>query len=334
MLGTRLKNPNLLSQVSAPIAVRKAPGYYKSIILDVLTVLAAVGTGYLYREYLMGPLAPGWLLFGVAALLHLLMFGMLMAENQSRRIVVLAGTAAGLVVWFPTLPLQILGVATSIMFLFLLWGDIAGRRELLSGMEIRFFHIVRPQLRKVMTALILGGILLYLPQWTPEANFISKNLFTQMFQWAGGLTAQWYPNLRMDTDVQAFIDSIALEQVNKDPTYQQLPQAAKEQVYKQVTTELANTVSRMLAVKLDLQESVNNLAYRSLLVFLDQWQQKLGPEFITAWAIVAYLVFRTISVVYYLAVSFVAFIVYQILIASNFFSIIGETRLRERLQYP
>ena len=78
---------------------------------------------------------------------------------------------------------------------------------------------------------------------------------------------------------------------------------------------------------------MESVTYRFILGALDDWNRQFGTNLIIAWAVVAYFALRSVGVLYYGVVSLFGFLVFQMLLATNFMMIIGETRVQQTLQY-
>jgi hypothetical protein len=230
----------------------------------------------------------------------------------------------------PSTTLVPLGVA---VYCLLLWGDITTHRELTGSVEMRFFRITRPQFKKLTTALLVAGIVFYLPHWNPDDSFFSKPNFNSIYTWAAGTANKFYPEIRFTSTVDNFVKSFAQLELKRDPRFNELTPYLQEQAFTNTSAEVLATIRKGLAIEVKVEEQVADVAYRFILTMLADWRKQFGPEFLIAWAAAVFLILRSVGVLFYLVASGAAFLAYQLLIASNFIMVIGETKVQETVQY-
>lgn len=327
-----LRSQNLVSQVSAREFTRPA-GFYKSIFVDFVGVLFALLAGLSYDLYLQAAV-PLWVVLVAAGFFMIVStIGALLMESPFRRAWVLLAETVALLAFFYAMPpvnLLMLGV---VVFIFLLWGDVATHRELTGNIEVRYMRVTRSQVRKLTTALIVAAIALYLPQWSPQGGFLPPDAFQNVFTWSAGMATRFYPGIRFNATVDSFLRDAASYQLNQDAQYTALSPVAQEQIFKRSVSELSVMFRNAIGIEVGPEEQMQNIVYRFILGVLDDWNRKFGTNLIIAWAVVAYFVLRSIGVLYYAIVSFVGFLAFQMLLATNFMMVIGETRVQQTLQY-
>ncbi|MEY4731585.1 MAG: hypothetical protein RL681_531 [Candidatus Parcubacteria bacterium] len=327
-----LRSQNLVSQVSAKEFTRPA-GFYKSIFVDFAGVCFALLAGLSYDLYLQAAI-PLWVVLVAAGLFMIAStIGALLMESPFRRAWVLLAETGALLAFFYTMPIVNLLALGAIVFVFLLWGDVTTHRELTGNIEVRYMRITRSQMRKLTTALIVAAIALYLPQWTPQGGFLPPDAFQNVFTWSAGMATRFYPGIRFNATVDSFLSDSAAYQLNQDAKYNALPPVAQEQALKRSINELSVMFHNAIGIETGPQEQMQNVLYRFILGALDDWNRTFGTNLIIAWAVVAYFLLRSIGIVYYTAVSFFGFLIFQLLLAMNFTMIIGETRVQQTLQY-
>ncbi len=327
-----LRSQNLVSQVSAKEFTRPA-GFYKSIFIDFAGVCFALLAGLSYDLYLQAAV-PLWAVLLAAGLFMIAStIGALLMESPFRRAWVLLAETVALLAFFYTMPIVQLLAIGGIVFFLLLWGDVATHRELTGTIEVRYMRVTRSQVRKLTTALIVAAIALYLPQWTPEGGFLPPDAFQKTFTWSTGMAARFYPGINFSATVDTFLRDSAAYQLNQDPQYSALSPAAQEQVYERSVSELTTMFRDAIGMDVGLQERMESVTYRFILGALDDWNRQFGTNLIIAWAVVAYFALRSVGVLYYGVVSLFGFLVFQMLLATNFMMIIGETRVQQTLQY-
>ncbi len=327
-----LRSQNLVSQVSAKEITRPA-GFYKSIFVDFAGVCFALLAGLTYDLYLQAAV-PLWVVLVAAGFFMIAStIGALLMESPFRRAGVLVAETVALLAFFYTMPAPQLLMIGGVVFFFLLWGDVMTHRELTGSIEVRYMRMTRSQVRKLTTALIIAAIAIYLPQWTPEGGFLPPDAFQGAFTWAAGMASRLYPTINFSSTVDVFLRDSAAYQLGQDERFASYPPAVQAQAVTQATDELASMFRDAMGANVGLQERMENVTYRFIIGALDDWNRKFGTNLIMIWAVIAYFVLRSIGVLYYGVVSAVGFLVFQMLLATNFVMVIGETRIQQTVQY-
>jgi hypothetical protein len=192
---------------------------------------------------------------------------------------------------------------------------------------------VRAYLKKAVTALLIVGIVLYIPHWKIDEAFLSESQFSRVIGWATNILSNFYPDVRLSGTVQAFAESLTLSQLKEDPDFLRLPQAVQEEAHVKAIGRTIESLRRTLAIEFAVEESLMAALYRSMTNLLETWRAAYGGEFLVAWAFAAFFILRSLAVFVYYGIAVVAFLVYQVLIAANVVMVSGETHLREIVQY-
>lgn len=310
-------------------------GFWPLLILDTLTVVAAVLVSFLYHQYLGGGgtllrVTLGLVLFSLLSMLELLL-----TKRMRRRFIVLLLEVAALGSFFvfDGTPWLYLGYGALGALLFFLWGEAAGRHELTNGLGIRFFHTVKPQLTKYMTGLVFLGILLYLPHVSARTSLISESQFKTIFDWGAGATKNFYPEFKLTGSVQEFAQSVVESKLKTMPEFKTLTPGLQVQSLAQSTTKLVEQFGSTLGTTVEAEQSVSAVLYAFLADTLERWQQQLGDQFLFLWAIAAFFIVRGLGIFFYLIVSFLGFVVYEGLVALGAIHIVGESRMHEVVEF-
>lgn len=329
------QSQNLIRQVPAERVIRPQ-GFYKSIVLDALTVAAAAGLGFGYMKYLEGSVSYLVPLGVLVPFLVLSALACVLAKNLERRLAILALQAIGLVAFFGgTHETRSLAIAGVVLFVLFAWGELAARRELNNGLSIRFFRVVRPQIGKVLTGIILAGILLYLPRWSPETSFFSEDRFRRIFEWVARGLEQVYPEVRLTATVEEFSKSIARADLEKEPGFSNLPLVLQEELVAETAESVLNRLHDGLSRPFDDGASiqVSSLFYDALKATIDRWQQNFGRWFQVVWVIVVFVIARSIGAIAGIAVALVTFVCYEMLLAIDAIHVVSESRAHEVVKY-
>lgn len=331
ILGKGSQSQNLASQVSN--AVVRPPGFYKSIALDILCLISALAVGFGYRMYLFGQWPLAWTLLLCIPLATFSVLDVFLMRGMPRRMLVLFGEVVGLLFFFYDLPPKTIGLLAIFMYALLLWGDWRAYREAANSVQVRFFRTATPILKKMTTALIIAGIVLYLPQWRSENAFLSEPDFKTLYTWVLDPIKGFYPNIRLGSSTQAFAESVVQEEVKNTKGFENMLPDMQRQIIEKSISETIAGMQRSLRVSFEATESFSAVLYRAIRIVFDDWQKQFGIEFMLAWSVIVFIALRGLGVIYYGLLGTVAFMCYQLLIAANWIQITGESQMREVIQY-
>ncbi len=327
-------NENLIKPVSAERVVRP-PGFWSGLIVDLIVILLACWSGYLYYRYLTT--GGSFLVYAIIAsslLLVVSLFDTLLTKSFLRRIVIVIAEVAVMSLWFMTSGIMsfVLAVAGATAF-FMLWGELQSRREMENGLEVQFFKIARYQLNKGITALVLFGVLSYLPLYSQEKIFLPENVFSSVYGWAAGVVNGMYPELKLTGNFNNFIGSITDLKVKASYDFEGLPDDAQKLILQELNTQTIKAIKDRINIDLSEDQPMHQIFYNYLKGVVKNWEGKFGEKFLAAWAVVVFFIMRSFGFILYLILSIISFFIYQILLATNFIHIVGESRIHEKLEY-
>ncbi len=328
----RISPQNLIKRVNLESRIRR-PGIYKPILMDALTVLFALGVGYLYKQFLAGTVDYALLLAGMTVFTVISVLQVFFTKGFGHRIWILVLEVAALACLFYNYDLKILGIASAFALIFLFWGEVQGRAELESALEIGFFRTARPVLKKLTTALLLALIILYIPQLNEKTMFVSEATFQKFYDWAAGFVTNFYPEVNFSTSFGKFAEGVARLELKNSPAFQTLSPANQESVIQQTSDDLVKNLNRNFDMAVSKDELASGVLYSVIIKLLNNWMAHFGYYFAAFWALLVFLIFRALGTIFYLIVGFIAFLVYQILLASNFIHVVGEMRTHEIIEF-
>jgi len=331
MEGQPIKQ-NLIKQIPAERIPRPA-GFYKLIVLDVLTVGGALGFGYLYKLYLGDKTTLTILTIGLGLFACLSALQVLLMKNFGRRFFVLALETILMLGFFYDSPANILLSAALCLIGFFSLGEIMSRREASNSLEMKFFRVMKPFFTKFMTGMVLALILLYIPQWNPENIFISEAAFNGFFGQTIKLVHSFYPEINFTSSIGDMAQDVARVSLRDQKEFIGLTPGIQSQVVTRTAEELITSWSSKVGMVIKETQSTSNVFYNLAVEGLNNLYKKFGGGLLTAWAIVAFLIIRGFGALFYWAVAGITFIVYQIFLVLDVVRIIGESRTHEVLEF-
>ncbi len=327
-------NQNLISPAKLREVERPA-GFYKSIVLDVLSIASALGFGYAYHRYLTGTLAP-WYILGAA-----LVFGALSAlqafltKHFGRRALVILGEAAAFVAFFFRYDdWRVVFVTGIILFILLFFGYMRSHAVIGNSIELPFFRGTHDVLAAATSALLLFMIFVYAPQAQGPGIFVPQQNFNTFFTWVSGFLNNFYPNIPFNSSFGEFSQSVAKMELANNPTFATLSPQAQSQAITQVSSQITQSVSQFTGIASPQpSEEMSDVIYRSIVGLLSNWQNRLQDKFIIAWVAALFIILRTFGIVFVWIAQFATLVVYEILIAAGFMHVGESTQTKETLEY-
>lgn len=323
---------NLISQSRLNTAERPA-GFWKSLCLDVVSVLSAAGFGYAYYRYLTQGLSV-WVVIGT-----LMFFGVMsvlqvfLAKKNLRATLVIFLEVVVLLCFFWQDNFQILGITALIMLVMLIWGYLSGRERVRNSLEIPFFSASGNALGKFTTAALLFMILIYVPQIGGNALVISQQSFRTFFDWTSGLVNGFYPELSFTGSFGNFAESFSKMELQNNPSFQNLSTAEQNVAIQQGATQFTQNFLQSSAVPVATSSPTSDAFYNVLNGVLGAWQSESSGWFDVGWATVLFIGLRTVGILFVWLAQFVSLIFYEILLASGFMTVTEENRTREVIGY-
>lgn len=323
---------NLISRVKPDEPIRR-PGIYKPVIMDILTVASALGVGYVYKQFLAGLADYFLLLAAITAFSVLSVLQVFFTKELGHRFWILILEAAALLSLFYGYDLKILGAGAVIVIAFTFWGEVLGHRELENSIEITFFRAAKPTLKKLTTALVLLFVILYTPQLNGKTVLIPETGFQSFYNWAAGLVTTFYPEINLSSSFKKLTEDVALLELKNSRPFLDLSPADQQSAIRQTAADLTTNLNKNFNTTLNGDEPASDAFYAMLVKLLNNWRGRFGYYFIIGWAVAIFLMFRALGVIFYIVAGLIAFLVYQILLASGFIYIFGETRTHEIIEY-
>ncbi len=332
MIEGKISSQNLIKQVN-PEAPSKNAGYYKPIVFDALSVLAAFGLGYVYMCYLAGMASITTLILAITGYGLLATLQMFFTPTLGHRFMILLLEVVALFGLFYNNDVKILAIAAGLVLIFSYWGDISAKLELENGLEIRFFQTSIKFLKKFTTAIILGLVILYLPKWDQNHLFVSEQNFQKFFSWSAGFITTAYPQVDVNGTFDVFAQGVAQTELQNDQRFKDMTPVNQATAVRDAAEQFATAVTKEFGITIQPNETASKVFYDSILAQLINVKQRANGWFSVVWVSIVFLVLRSVGIIFYLVLSLIAFIVYQILLAAGFIHVIGESRTHEVISY-
>src|SRR5258708_7460738 len=188
-------NQNLINPIKVT-QIGPRVGFWKSIVLDVVTIGSALFFGYAYFSYLRVGLSlwfvfAAFLVYSACSVLQVFL-----TRKNSRGVFVFLAEAIGLLAFFVLyVSCEFFVVPWGVAFLIFVGVYFTSHSEIQNSMEVQFFGTTRSVLGKLTTGLLLFMVLIYAPQAQGEGAFIPRNDFKMFYDWSSGFMNNFYPGI-------------------------------------------------------------------------------------------------------------------------------------------
>jgi hypothetical protein len=329
-------NSNLLKQVRANSITRfpRAAAFYKILGLDILIILAAFFSSETFLDFLDGKLSFWLPVFSVAFLMAFSVFEVLMGKNFFRRSVVLILEIIAVILPFylknQSLSYYYFLTAAVALIFFLFLGELQSRRSLDDNIRVRFFRVAKKELSKLTTALVLVFLIFYFPQANAQKSVaLSQYFFDGIYGVSVKLANGLYPEINLSGSYGDFIKSMVDYQLSGDIRFETMPPAIQNQLRSQATAQLMSQISGRLGMSISAKDSLNEVFQTYFMKILNGWRTQYGVLFFGVWLLALFFSIRSVAVVFYWSVALVFYLIYEILIASDFLRLIPKNRIQE-----
>jgi len=317
--------------VSAPEPHRVPMRIWKETGIDVLTVLAAFWVNFAYRAYLAETGTLTIFLVAVALFAIMALLGAVFSQSFMRRTIVMLVASFALVSFFNDTISILLGAA-SLIFLFLLAGEVAAQREVENGLKIKFFSVAKAYLRKLITAIVLL-VVIFLPKFDPvtQEPLISSRFFDGVFDASITIAGGLYPEIKFGESLQHFLESDATLKVANNPDFAELTPSQQKLVISESVRNAIVELQKSLGKTVDPTQPLRNFIFDFTKKTMGDFVAKTKQWVVITWVVALFFTFRGIGIIFYWMVACFAFLVYQLLLAFKFAKIIYESKQHESI---
>ncbi|TSC60252.1 MAG: hypothetical protein LiPW15_130 [Parcubacteria group bacterium LiPW_15] len=328
-----MRGKDLLSQLPKAPLITAPKNLVKSIILDAVIVILAVVSGIFFASYLAGLKTLVWPLVSVGVFMAFSVLGTLLTNDLWHRLLVIVLASLGFLVSFLGAPLNLLGASLAVMIILLVWGEYLSREDAANSVEIRFFRVTKRPLSKMLTAIAIVAIILYVPTWNKKTIFISQSTFDSIYSWSSKFAQGLYPEYKLDSDLGTFARSVAKSQLERNMNFSLLPTAIKEKTLNDLGGQIVGNLSKFFGFTLDAKNTFGDAIYAFINKSLADLKGKFGATFITVWAIAVFLFVRGVATLFGYLVSFLSFLIYHALIAFQVIRVRTENKPHEIVEF-
>lgn len=323
--------------------VEESPGFYRGVIIDSLTVLTALFTGYIFNLFISNQpmiivgVPPTWAtllvflsLFLIASLLESILI-----KNTLRHLLVLLLQVASLSVFlYQESSIWLFTFLITLVIFF--WAAQTARMEMENALRIRFFKIAQHFLGKAILGVALMGVVFYFPAWQAQPQLIPDETLNSVIDWTTKLTSSWYGGLSFDSNsaIENVINDISKNQLESNPLWIQLPLIERDSQLSAVKTDLSTRLQGLLGLEsLNPEEKIRDVIRHSLENNVRDLESRFQQWFFWGWITIMLVLVLGFGRIYGILLSFLALMIYETLIVTKFLRVYSEARAKEILDF-
>ena len=320
-----------------------APSLGKTIAMAIVGIVAAFGFGL----FLNLSIASGnWNPIIITAVLGLLFLSVFLLNVffirvlwWSRLTALLEGLAL-LIGFFDKFSFWIF-VGAVLAALAFFWGNLAGLQELENLLKIKLWRVSKRAVPKAIIGLAVFVSLVYYANVEesglskPGQFFISAPTFEKYFiQPAAPFLKNFIPEFDLSMTAGDLIESMARGQIESSPQAQLLPKAAKELFVNQAAQESERQLSEWIGMPINPKSKISEVIYDAMVKKILELPAEVKNVIPAATALLIFLTIISFTWLIRWLSTFVAYLVYEILLALGFAAVMMESRSREIIVLP
>lgn len=330
------KEQNFLNQISAEKLQATPPGFYKSIFLELLSIVAAFIFGYLYYLFIKFSFPLYWILVSLVIFGTLQFLRALLVRGALRALLVTLFEVIGIILPFylfdKTSNLSFLVAAALVMITFFFFGNLSSKQELENEVRIKFFKIGKKLIGKFITAVALAVVILYLPYWQTKDIFISEKNFQSLFSLATSFAQKLYPEINFNSTLEEFAETLAKFQLEKNKSFFTFSSTDRQKAIQNLSSQILKSIIEDNSVA-QKNENLGKFTYYSILNSLTNWYNNYQHWFLIVWATAVFVVLKILGFIFAWILLIFAFFVYQLLLNFEIISATFENRAKENVEF-
>jgi hypothetical protein len=248
-------------------------------------------------------------------------------------LLILAETIALIVCFFFYDDLRFVFAAAGITFVVLFWGYVSAHATLKNELEIRFFSVTAEVLGKVVTAMLLLVLIVWIPQAHGEGLFMPRADFRTIFNWTAGYVGNFYPGVALTGSYGGFAKSFVAQQLASQSVYQSMSITQQAAATDAASVQLSSEIAKATGSAPAANETMSDVVYDYIVAVLVGMQQNMNDQFVIGWIVVLFLVLRALGIVAVWALQLVVLIFYELLLAIGFMHIDEAVQTKETVVY-
>ena len=199
----------------------------------------------------------------------------------------------------------------------LFWANQSGRMETRNMIKISFRKIGKAVLPKTIAAIILFSSVVYVSADEKEF-FISQSNFEKIMLPAAAITKKIYPIVDLSLPIKELAVSLASEEAGKIPNFELLPKSERAKIVNQSSKEMEDAISSFFGGEINTALNIYQISYESAVKKFNEFSKEIQSMILIGVAFMIFLTLEGLAWPFRLIITFLAYIIYEILLAFEF----------------
>ncbi|MDD4931701.1 MAG: hypothetical protein PHG66_06180 [Candidatus Colwellbacteria bacterium] len=231
----------------------------------------------------------------------------------------------------PGFPLLPLAFAVALSFLFMVWATLSARDTLDNELKIRFSKVAGAVLPKSFTAIAIFLAMIFGFSFRSDTLF-SPGFIGPLVDLATPVIGYFVPNFSSDMTTRDFLAVSASSALAKNGVidFNLMPDSLRDQIINESVEGSKKALENGFGITISLDVSFKDSVRLALSEKLKDVVSKMPPYIISVMvALIVFSLVKALGLFVHWLVTFFAFVIYQILLATGFAETILEPRSRE-----
>ncbi len=308
----------------------------KIAVLAVFSVVSLSAFGYFFKLFFQSGEEKLLLISGLSAIIFLIFFTLQTLFIKSLKIssLMIFLSCVGLAAVFYDIANSAILIGIALVFLALFFSNLNGVRELRNSLKISFWKINKTVLPKAIAAIFLFISIIYIygGSKTNGEFFISQQNFEKIVLSPSMIMVQrFYPEINTSLTINELAVNLAKKQIGESSELNVLPLTVKKTMVNQAAAELEKQIAGFLSISKSAgkKSTISEAIYEALKNKFNTFPENIKSLILIGVVLTIFLTLEVLALPIRLIISFLAFIVYEILLAFGFANIELEGKSKE-----
>ncbi|MEK7593261.1 MAG: hypothetical protein AAB464_00890 [Patescibacteria group bacterium] len=203
------------------------------------------------------------------------------------------------------------------VFLILFLANQSGRQEIRNAVKISFRKIGKATLPKAIAIIVLFSSIVYVSA-NEKGFFISQSNFEKILLPAAAIIKRIYPAIDFSLPIKELSVDLASEEAGKLPNFELLPKSERAKIVNQSAKEMEDAISSFFGGEINSTLNIYQISYGFAAKKFNELSKEIQSMILIGVAFMIFLTLEGLAWPFRLIITFLAYIIYEILLALEF----------------
>lgn len=224
---------------------------------------------------------------------------------------------------------MIIGSVVFVLFILFL-ANRNGRMESQNMIKISLKRIGKAVLPKAIAAIFLFSSIIYVNSNGKEF-LISQSNFEKILLPTTIIIKKVYPTIDLSLSIKDLAVNLANEEVGKIPNFEILPKSERAKIINQSAKKMEDTISSFFGEKINSTLNIYQASYELAMKKFNEFSEETKSMILIGVAFIIFLTLEGLAWPFRLIITFLAYIIYEILLAVGFITVSLEGISKETI---